>query len=174
MLHRLLLALGLAKPDASADWVRSPDLQLEFDLANATLSGVGLGDSLQRLAFLGPCDKPSAGRGGEFRYHSLGVVVEAQLDKPGQPIRHFSVYHKCPWDPEFSAFPGVVLNKGEQIDLGSLTEEAFRQSFGEPDVREVDEEEILLTYHQAKRGWEVEFDLEGRFRMLLVAADRTE
>jgi len=64
------------------DWQRALDSRLTFDLDCAKLNGVGFGDRLDRLAFLGPVEDRDGLRAGEYRYFSLGLSVSYRRQFP--------------------------------------------------------------------------------------------
>jgi len=146
------------------DWRRDPDLRLTFDLERGTLNGVGLGDSLDRLSFLGPVEDRTGLRSGEYRYFSLGLFVGCN---EGQ-IADYYIVQRDRFAPQYRPFAGVCCYRGEHLDLGRLTEEFFVENVGLPFWRDQDDDEILLFYEFPSREWQVEFALDGTLNVILV------
>jgi hypothetical protein len=77
--------------DPTTEWTTNPQVPLEFDIANSSLSGVGLWEPVDRLSFLGPADEcgyvdgmvdrlwnAGSGRSNDvyfLRYGVLGITV---------------------------------------------------------------------------------------------------
>ena len=150
------------------NWQRAGDLRLEFDLEQGSLNGVRLGETLDRLASLGPVEDRSGLQHRAFGYFSLGLGVGCESDE--NLIESFDIIQKDPLAPEFRPYPGSVHYRGTSLDLAKLTESDFVKEFGLPYWRDQDESEIILFYEFPWREWQVELRLDGTFNRLLVTS----
>ena len=158
----------LGPKNPTMDWQRAADLRLTFDLEGSTLNGVGFGEPLNRLSFLGPLEDRSGLTLGEYRFFSLGLSVDCYNEQ--DTIDCFEIVQKDQDMPEFQPFAGVCRCKGENLDLGQLTEESFVGTFGPPFWKDVDDEEIILFYEFPGREWQVEFALDETLNRILVTS----
>lgn len=151
--------------DPTQDWRRADNLQLTFDLQTASLNSIGLGQRIERLSFLGPVEDRSALRQLVYDYYSLGLAIEH--DEQGT-IRSFTILSRDPDDPKYQPFPGVLLCRGENLAIEQLTEDFFLSRFGEPYCRDEDEDEVLLFHEFPNLEWQVECNLDGTLKRILL------
>lgn len=154
-------------PDPTRTWLRSPDLQLECDLASATLNGVKPGSPLEAVSFLGPVEDRSGLKNGWCNYPSLGLCIVFLDDST---IQQFEIIRQVKSRRE-RLFPVTVRHGDLILDLDSLNEPAFVERFGTPYWRDLDDQEILLFYEFPQLEWQVEFELNGSFKGTSVTAD---
>lgn len=138
-----------------------------------TLSGVGVGDPLDRLSFLGP-GKPDC---GALAFKSLGLAVS---HRDGM-IHELVVYFGHHQEAEYGSFAGTAHLQGNQIALSSATSESsLRDQLGSPYWRGQDEQEVLLFYEHGQREWQIELATDGRLKCwvicepLLACADQRQ
>jgi hypothetical protein len=152
--------------DPTKDWQRPSSLRLSFDLACGELNGVGLGQPLDLLSFLGPVEDRRGLSTGEYRYGSLGLSVGCHNE--ARIIDCFDIVQKDPYSPQYRPFSGSCHHQGVILDLGRLTDDAFTKAFGSPFWRDTDQDEIILFYEFPNREWQVEFALDGTFNRIVV------
>jgi len=150
------------------DWERPSNLRLTFDLDCGELNGVGLGQRLDRLSFLGPIEDREGLRAGEYRYCSFGLSVGCYND--AQIIDCFDIVQKDRYLPQYRPFSDICHYLGENLDLGRLTEESAIETFGSPFWKDQDDEEIILFYEFPNREWQVEFALDRTFNRIIVTS----
>lgn len=151
-------------------WQRLPDLRLDFDLERAKLNGVGLGDPLETLSFLGPLEDRGLFRNiEEYGYFSLGLVVGCHNDE--RAIDCFEIVRSDRLSPRYRPYAGRFHYRGRDISLADLTELQFTDTFGAPYWRNEDDDEILLFYELPKVEWQVEFDPAGDFQRIVVESE---
>ena len=102
--------------DPTMVWQRAADLRLTFDLEGSKLNGVGFGEPLNRLSFLGPLEDRSGLTLGEYRFFSLGLSVDCYNEQ--DTIDCFEIVQKDQDMPEFQPFAGVCRSKGENLISG--------------------------------------------------------
>ena len=163
-----MLEFVLGPKDPTKVWQRASDLRLTFDLEGGKLNDVGIGESLNRLSFLGPIEDRSGLTLGEYRFFSLGLSIDCYNEQ--DTIDCFEIVQKDQDMPEHQPFAGVCRYKGENLDLGQLTEPSFVGRFGPPFWKDADDEEILLFYEFPGREWQVEFALDGTLNRILVTS----
>ncbi len=154
-------------PDPTRTWLRSPDLQLEFDLASATLNGVKPGSPLEAVSFLGPVEDRSGLKNGWCNYPSLGLCIVFLDDST---IQQFEIIRQVK-SRGLPPFPVTVHHAGRALDLGQLSEQTFVAQFGTPFWRDEDDSEILLFYEFTQSEWQVEFELDGSYKGVSVTSD---
>jgi len=150
------------------DWQRASDLRLTFDLECGKLNGVGFGERLERLSFLGPVEDRSGLRQGEHRYFSLGLSVDCRSGD--DTVDEFEIIQKDEYVPKYRPFPGAIQYHGENFDLGQLTEEICVRTLGPPFWKDEDADEIILFYEFPSREWQVEFALDGTLNRIIATS----
>jgi hypothetical protein len=155
------------RSDPSDNWQEVPDFSIALDMTRHALCDVRLGDPVEWFAKLGPPEDKEALRNGCYRYLSKGIEIGAEEGV----VTDFTIV--CAPDsfrPEFQPFRGSVIYAGRQFSLGPSTSETdFKQTFGEPFWRDEDDTEILLFYeYRYEIEWQVEFNLQGSLKALLI------
>ncbi len=157
------------KPNPTREWRPNLARPLTFDLDAGALNGVALGESLERLSFLGPDEGGTSFRDGNFCYYSLGLCVNC--DVSDNKITSFNVIVSDPIEPQYQPFSGRVVRKGQTIDLAALTPENCVEEFGEYYWLDRDEEESIVFYEFAGCEWQIEFNHSSLFMSLFVTDD---
>lgn len=152
--------------DATSNWSPYSGDSLTFDLDTGSLNDVKLGQHLDSLSFLGPCENRGAADQSAFDYYSLGLEIGCHADS--NEIHTFSIVRNVPWEKKHQPFTGRVLANGRSIDLSTLTLSRFTEQFGDPYWLDRDEKESLLFYEFPGREWQVEFALAESFNCLWV------
>ncbi len=134
--------------NVTAGWVRDPSLRLALDFSTGTLCGVGLGEPVERLSFLGPTDrKPKPGHDLEFL--ALGVSVGLSGDR----IDSYSVWWRDDLEAGYQPYSGSVLLQGRHTSLGGTTQEPeILSNLGPPYWRDQDDSESGLGADSLSRG----------------------
>jgi hypothetical protein len=155
-------------PNPTEGWVRERTVALELDLDANTINGVGLGDSLRGLSFLGPAyadwRSPSC-----FEFRELGLVVET--DTPGgETIDNFVVVTIPDWlFPEFQPYRGVIRFAGSDLSGESLRRVSDVISvFGKPVRQDDDDDETVLFYELGTVGREIELTSKGYIKTFRI------
>ena len=112
-----MLEFFLGPTNPTTDWQRASDLRLTFDLKGSKLNGVGFGEPLNRLSFLGPIEDRSGLTLGEYRFFSLGLSVDCYNEQ--DTIDCFEIVQKDQDMPEHQPFPGVCRSEGENLIWGN-------------------------------------------------------
>jgi hypothetical protein len=156
--------------DKTAHWQRVAGLQLDFDLPRARLNGVGLGDRLEKLLFLGRREDREDAASREYCYFSLGLEVDCLGD--GETIDGFELVQKDLYSPKWQPFCGACHYCGREIVLARLNEQSLVEQFGPPYWRDEDEDEILLFYEFSPNiEWQVELSLDGTMNRIIITND---
>lgn len=150
-------------------WPASLHHEITFDLDNASINSVKLGQPLDRLSFLGPDVDRKSFRSGELLYLSRGLAI--QFDPQSHSIRGFRIIQSDPHDDRFRPFSGVVLLKGQPVNLESLSPARILDEYGGFYWRDRDEDESILFYEFVGLEWQLEFDTESRLRCITVTND---
>ncbi|HEX5104886.1 MAG TPA: hypothetical protein VFV87_13795 [Pirellulaceae bacterium] len=141
-------------------WRSDPSRLLVLDLDQHQLCGVGIGDSVATLAFLGP----ATGWSGRLQFpnHGLAIVEEGTVAE-----LHFFFGHTG--EPAGGTFRGEIRHLGAAIPpLTSHTENDIVGRFGPPYWRDADGSETILFYEFPQREWQWEFGLDGRLKCLVI------
>ncbi len=142
--------------------------QLVLDLEPFRLCGVGCGDPLAGLAFLGP---GSAGvMAGAVEFPAHGVTVEAS----GGRVRAIRA-HVRPTAAEVAAgihpFAGLIRHRGAALDPAHVASEAdVVARFGPPDLVATLPAGWALAFRAGGVGWEVILSADGRLATVGVYA----
>ncbi len=139
------------RKNPTKNWQRIPELRLTFDLECGELNGIGVGERLERLAFLGPCEGRHAVGDGDYQYFSLGLSVGCYNEE--QTIDCFEVIQYDPCEPKYQPYAGACRFQGECFNLGRLTEEQLLRKVGPPFWRDKDEDEVILFYEFPHLEW---------------------
>lgn len=152
-------------PYPTSRWERTLAHDLEVDVVKGSLSGVELGDDVERLSFLGPADSAGEACAGVFGYNALGLALLSDGGKLG------SITLLLTGSPggKHDAFAGIFRVRGHRHVLPPETTEAeIVTLFGEPTERaeQKDDEtgeiwERSLRYVNGPVLCEVVFDPEG-------------
>jgi hypothetical protein len=150
--------------DPTRNWTPDPSCKLVFELDRGALNGVGMGDDGERLSFLGPSDDPESARRGIFSYHRLGYGFDWNDERlvDGCEVVFFDEFEK------YQPFGGRITYNQEELRLAGMSESRFRERF--PDIywRDEDADEIILFYEMPNLEWQVEFDLAGIIKRVIV------
>jgi hypothetical protein len=151
-------------------WHADPARAITLDLDEHRLCGVGIGELMQTLAFLGP----AASWSYEWEFPHLGIT----LLEADHGLAEFAVYFGRPTaftrtSRQFRPFSGSIAYRGTSLELSAEHDESsVRSLFGEPYWRDADEEETILFYEFASRAgereWQIEFDAAGLLRCLSI------
>lgn len=151
-------------------WHADPAWALSLDLDEHRLCGVGIGEPMESLAFLGPA--ASWSYEWEFPHHGITLLED------DHGLAEFAVYFvRQPaftrTSRQFRPFLGSIAYRGTSLELSAEHDEARVLSlFGEPYWRDADEEETILFYEfdtrAGEREWQIEFDAAGRLRCLSI------
>jgi hypothetical protein len=158
-------------PNPTRSWPVVGEREITFDLDNASINGVRLGEPLDRARFLGPDEDRRAFRGGELLYFSKGLAVSFSLRS--QALVAYRIVQSDPLEPRFQPFRGTVLSHGRPERLAALSPERFVNEYGDCYWRDRDEEhdESILFFEFVGLEWQVEFDLESRFKCITVTSE---
>lgn len=150
----------------SHEWREDRKVQLIVDLDRFELSGVGLGEDIARLSFLGRSESRF------FDYPSKGL----QLDVDDGSLAGFSlalrrdVYLGTQVGGRVQRFAGRIRMKGRDWEPHELRgERDFVEVWGAPYWRDEDEDEILLFFEFPNREITVELSLQGVPQVLIVS-----
>ena len=144
-------------------WRADRSRQLVVDLDHFCLSGVGIGDSVEGLSFLGRGVHGSYG----LAFPARGLLIFAEGDR----ITEIVVYFGHADERRLGSFDGTFLHRGMPLVLSTAdTEESVISHFGEPFWRDQDENETILFYErdfEHETGeWQAEFGLDGHLKCL--------
>jgi hypothetical protein len=106
--------------DPTEHWVEDASVPLVVDLDRLTLCGVGLGEPVARLAFLGPQDRRWC-HGGRERWSGKGldIQVDAQKRLTGFAVTWLDL--EVWLGGNFRAFEGTVVAQGAAVSPGLRT-----------------------------------------------------
>ena len=141
-------------------------VELVADFDAFTLNGVGFGESVEGLPFLGPGPTDSHAFPGQ----GLSVdVTENKLDGFLVALGAKAFISGCkPGDVQ--PFVGTIRMGGRAWYPRELTHERhFTEVFGEPYWRDVDDEEVLLFFEFARGELQVEVSLDDRVQVLVAS-----
>ncbi|MBK7367864.1 MAG: hypothetical protein IPJ04_08095 [Candidatus Eisenbacteria bacterium] len=152
-------------PYPTSRWEKTPSPNLEVDVVKGSLSGVELGDDVERLSFLGPADSAGEACAGVFGYNALGLALMSDNGK----LASITLLLTGSPGGKHDAFAGIFRVRGHRHVLPPETTEAeIVTLFGEPTARaeEKDDEsghvwERSLRYVNGNVLCEVVFDPEG-------------
>jgi hypothetical protein len=148
------------------DWVRPPGLRLTFDLDSSTLNGVGFGEPLASVSFLGPAEDRRNLHYGEYGYYSLGLVVESHNEQ--NTLDSFDLVNKDPNFPRYESFGGDCLFRGSSLKLSRLTQAFLHEQLGQPFSKDEDDDEVILFYEFPNLEWQVEFAPDGTLNRIVI------
>ena len=156
------------RPAADAGQEAAPALVLDLDTFR--LAGVGCGDPVARLRFLGPGCACAAAGGWEYPAHGLTLTV------CGGRVLGFRVHPRPrPADVAagFQPFAGAIRFRRAAFDPTRIAcEEDVIESFGVPVlVREL-ADGIVLEYAAGRASWDVVLSAAGRLATVGVSAPR--
>ncbi len=153
----------------TSDWLEERSVLLVADLDRFQLNGVGLGEDVERLRFLGP----SASRAFDYPAKGLQLDVGASgsLQAFVMALRD-GVYLSALPPEQVRAFPGRVRMSGRDWAPRELRGESdFVTAWGDPYWRDEDEDEVLLFFEFDRCEVQVELSLEGVPHVLVVAEE---
>jgi hypothetical protein len=148
------------------DWQRIAGLRLDCDLMEGTLNGVRLGETFDRLCFLGPVEDRSGLRLGEYRYFSLGLSIGCYNAE--NLIDFYELVKKDAAFPQYREYAGRCQFGGRDVPLHQMTEPLFVKAFGLPYWRDEDDEEAILFYEWPRLEWQVECALAGNVNRIII------
>jgi hypothetical protein len=134
---------------------------LVIDLDRHQLSGVGIGDPVERLSFLGPA---VVGVGFEFR--EKGVIVSpTSVDQ----LWEFSAILTPVGREHVLPFAGSFQFRGNRLALTPSTREAdLLRLFGPPYWRDQDDDEVILFYEHGPVEWQLELSPDGALQAVTI------
>lgn len=146
-------------------WREDRSVRLLADLDRFALGGVGLGEDIERLSFLGRSESRF------FDYPSKGL----QLDVDEGRFTGFTlalrrdVYLGAYLRGRVQAFAGRICMNGRSYASHQFRgERDFLENWGDPYWRDQDDEEILLFFEFPKREITVELTLRDEPQVLIV------
>ena len=174
MLGFLRRWLGGGNP--TLEWTASAAAPLVVDLDASALCGVRLGDSIERLRFLGQ----GRWRGLSASLRGKKGVTMGTLDYPerglaldvmGGRLEGFVLTVSGGAERGFAPFGGRIRFGGAEMGMERLdTEKRVLDMLGEPWWRDEDEDEILLFYERGEVEWQIEIEKGGTVAALLVVS----
>jgi hypothetical protein len=158
------IGLLTGKRDITRDWHAQPGLPLEFDLDRHAFCGVRLGESIDGLQKLGPSDNRRVPRDRYLYYFSRGVEIGMEGDRFVWCGVIFNWQHwKGVAQPGDRPFAGRILLGGRVVLFSAATtEQEVRPVLGEPDERDGEPDDIVLTYHRDGHRYEIELTGDGK------------
>lgn len=138
---------------------------LTIDLGHALINGVGFGESIQALHYLGRDEDSSKAKGFEFCYYSLGLEVDAWDDST---IYSFSIVVK---EAPFQPFAGTVLFRDRPIDLHRLSERSLESTFGQWYWRDQGADETIIFYELRACEWNFELTPDGALKRIVMESE---
>ena len=142
-------------------WQEDAMLPLIVNLDEDRFCGVASGDPFEKLSFLGPAQRA----GCEFAWPAKGVVVTMWDDCIGELEFYFG--HAAA--AKHGKFPGSFRYRGTSLPWSRESTESDVQSMiGPPYWRDEDDHGVLLFYEFPNREWQIEFDLDGTLKSLLI------
>lgn len=145
------------RADPTRHWVAQPHLPLQFDFDVFELCGVGLGDRVEALCFLGPAEDSRWARRGRLRYFSRGVEIDVADELICGYVLHWSWPNE--YGAAFDAFAGSCTHRGQPCRLHRETNFLdFIAEFDEPDDRLQAGTGWLFLYEYAGARMQAEFD----------------
>lgn len=154
------------RENPSQHWRRDAAIDLVLDIDTRQLSGVGLGDSIERLAFLGPGQMPPHMHGVRFPDHGV------YFDYTNNEIDCIGVCLADTFDSlATTPFTGDLRWRGQLHDPSLLaSEQAVFEVFGSPTRREdEDNDEIVLFYELPQAEWQIEIGPDHRTQFVFIS-----
>src|SRR5436190_15645553 len=143
-------------------WREDPSIPLVLDLDAHQLCGVGIGDSLERLSFLGRGKLHSSHASFPDKGLAFGCGQELRIEE-------ISVFFGHQAEPDGGAFPGIFRSRNLPCPLSRETmERDLCLTFGEPYWRDQDDDETILFYEWGDREWQVELAGDGCLKCLVI------
>ena len=154
------------KSNPTRNWPPNGDAVLTLDLDAASLNGIEVGEPLEQLSFLGPDEDRSSFKSGEFRYYSQGLCVEC-MGSDDEITAYHILFHDQD-ETQYQRFRGSLTRAGQPLDLAPLTVGRCAQALGDYYWIDEDEDESIVFYEFPEREWQLEFDLDGALKRLIV------
>ena len=143
-------------------WREDPSIPLVLDLDAHQLCGVGIGDSLERLSFLGRGKLHSSLAVFPDKGLAIGCSQELRIEEISVFVGHQA-------EPAGGAFSGTFRHHKSPCPLSrETTERDLRQAFGEPYWRNQDDDETILFYEWRSCEWQVELAADGCLKCLVI------
>lgn len=152
------------RPAAVAGQEAAPELVLDLDTFR--LAGVGCGDPVSRLRFLGPGCAYDAAGGLEYPAHGLTLAVGG-----GRVVGYCDHVRPRPADVAagLQPFAGVIRFRGSAFDPRPIAcEEDVIDRFGVPAVVRNLADGCTLEYAAGLLAWEVVLSADGRLACVVV------
>jgi len=150
----------------TSGWKEDSRTRLVVDLDRFELGGVGIGEELAKLSFLGPSDSEDS---DSLDYSTKGLTVdvhEGRVEAYMLALRHGAQLGSGR-DAPAERFAGRIRIGGQDLEPHQLAgENDFASAWGEPYWRDEDEDEILLFFEFP--GHEVQVELSPRGEPLVV------
>jgi len=144
-------------------WIENPRLPLEFDFSKNELNGIGLGEAIDKLSFLGKAAqwKPS------LAYPQKGIAVDYDNDC----IEGFLLNFSTDSADGFERFPGQLWFKNREVRLTEVIgEQNVLDVFGQPYWIDRDDVETILFYEFNGIEWQLELSKTGFLQAVIVTA----
>jgi hypothetical protein len=146
-------------------WIAQPSIPIEMDLDSNRLSGVGIGDRFERLAFLGP------GKWAKPRLNYPKAGIHFLLDE-NQLISNITFFFGHKDEPTYGKYCGSFRYRGNSISFDPSTpEHQIEHYFGEAYHRDHDDDEVVRFYERRSAEWQIEFGKDGCLKCWLIESN---
>lgn len=143
-------------------WRRDHGRRLVLDLDAHRFCGVGIGDPIELLSFLGPAARWSF----TLDFPNHGVAVNPAAGR----VAEMTFFFGHPAELDFGTFSGTIVYRAQPLSLSCAdTEETIARAFGPPYWRDVDSDEIIQFFELGPREWQIEFGLDGHLKCLGIS-----
>lgn len=143
-------------------WIADRARPLVLDLDAHCFNGVAIGDSLQRLSFLGIATP----RLGMLRYPDDGIALAAD----DGCLAELQIFFGHPAESRAGKFAGELRFRGERLPLSCASnEQQLTAHFGEPYWHDADLGETILFYELGPVEWQVELGSDGRLKCFVLS-----
>jgi hypothetical protein len=154
------------RSNPTRNWTACDNRSFRFQVDDASLNGVRIGEPLGHIAILGPLQGRADYSDRELRYYSLGLCVD--YDEADQRIAGFHVVYRDECELKYSPFGGEVVYQNEVVDAAHMKLADCDALFGENYYLDVDEDETIAYYNFASLKWQVEFGNDGQLNRLIA------
>lgn len=157
--------------DPTAAWGARLPAVLEYDMDRHTLAGVRIGKPLDAFSVLGRPEDPKSVRQYRLIYYSQGFEVGLE-EGHGLDVE---IYFTDDWTHDHhqpKPWAGRFRAKGSEARwTKSTTEQEITNHLGPPKERDVDEDEIRLTYERDRITYEFVLTASGTLESMSVTAE---
>ncbi len=180
-------------PNPTEAWMRRPNLDFILDLDQSTLNGIGFGEPLSALSFLGPADefmpmvaicvaengrklgKAEKSYNASYRADGIGISTDKQFI-----LDSFSISLQPEGDtPAVKAYTGKFVFNGQTMDTAAIdTVDSLLRVFGSPARDEEDPTgrhpyRRHLIYNRPGVMWMIFVDQTTRTQSLFVSETKS-